>query len=59
MTITSAAEARRIVMVRWRDQKPRKLAAELAQRAGELGKADRQALREALDNAELVGGDAA
>jgi hypothetical protein len=45
-------------MARWKDQRPRRLARELAQRAAELPATERQKLLAALEAAELAGGAA-
>jgi hypothetical protein len=50
---------RELALKRWGNQKPRRLAAEVARRATELPADARQKLREALDNADHLGGDAA
>jgi hypothetical protein len=56
-SLTSDA-ARQLARARWGDTKPRKRVDQLAQQVAKLPAADRERLRQALDDAQ-AGGDAA
>jgi hypothetical protein len=60
MSNEAASEASRALLkARWGNQKVVRIAREVAERATELPADVRQKLREALENADQLGGDAA